>query len=398
MVASIGSTSPLAGQAGSIATLRSRLASDPRVAADPSFKAWCIKRWQFLFLAEAVNDATAVAEASRPADRRPAKQRIAERFLVGAAKSAWPDEQPAPASFQIQKTTLVFCPGLLNGLLPVLEFGDSLPRIEQRFKMRVLRAASHPARSCEANVADILRAVNEGKGIDAAGKLIADGAAKPPGDLMLVGYSKGAPDILTTLARHPELRSRVRCVVSWAGAVLGSEVSDSVLAPFKGTIIEQNSETITKALRRMIPGFLKSSTGKLRRLDEYDAAGAAHSLSTSERDNFMASNKASLDGYSIPMFYLRGATTLSEVPLMQRKGFRDLCKFDPQNDMQVPCNRSILPFPMGTDLGIVHGHHWDLAFPAFVKRKWWNNLRHPFPKEAALTATIQLMAELGLIN
>jgi hypothetical protein len=53
---------------------------------------------------------------------------------------------------------------------------------------------------------------------------------------------------------------------------------------------------------------------------------------------------------------------------------------------------------MATELGVLNGHHWDLAYPAFRKRRWLNNTYHPFPKTAAITAMVQLSAELGLID
>ena len=46
--------------------------------------------------------------------------------------------------------------------------------------------------------------------------------------LVLVGYSKGAPDILEAVAAYPELQQRVSAVVSLAGAVGGSPVGNTV--------------------------------------------------------------------------------------------------------------------------------------------------------------------------
>ena len=98
------------------------------------------------------------------------------------------------------------------------------------------------------------------------------------------------------------------------------------------------------------------------------------------------------------MFYFRGATSLSEVPRSQRAGFRALSRIDRLNDMQVTSASASLPMPMATDLGALRGHHWDLAYPSFQKRRWLNNTYHPFPKEAALASIVILAAELGLID
>ena len=44
--------------------------------------------------------------------------------------------------------------------------------------------------------------------------------------LVLIGYSKGAPDILEAVVTYPEIRSRVAAVVSAAGSVHGSALAD----------------------------------------------------------------------------------------------------------------------------------------------------------------------------
>ena len=44
--------------------------------------------------------------------------------------------------------------------------------------------------------------------------------------LVLVGYSKGAPDILEAVVKYPEIRNRVAAVVSAAGAIGGSPLAN----------------------------------------------------------------------------------------------------------------------------------------------------------------------------
>ena len=44
--------------------------------------------------------------------------------------------------------------------------------------------------------------------------------------LVLVGYSKGAPDVLEAIVNYPEIRPRVAAVVSVAGAVGGSPLAN----------------------------------------------------------------------------------------------------------------------------------------------------------------------------
>lgn len=378
-----------------IAAVREGVQANRRVLAEPAVKDWCARRWRYLFVREAAEDQVAIEEATVRGDRRPLRQRIAERYLVAGAAEAWADEQPDPVESTVKGTTLLICPGLLNGHLPEREFRDDLPRIEWRFRMPVLRSASHPARGCEANVTDIMRALNEGKGTDAAARPIQK--AKPPKDVIVVAYSKGAPDMLTTLVKHPELKSRVRCMFTWAGAIGGSQVADDLAAKFKATRFERQAADLSLKLRSFAHTFMSDEAEARHRVDEYDAVGAVRDLTTDVRQGFLRDYAGLLDSLDIPMFTLRGTTTLREVPISQRGGCKLLSTFEPQHDMQVAGSCSQLPFPMATELAVLRGHHWDLAYPAFRKRKWLNNTYHPFPKTAAVTAMVQLAAELGLV-
>jgi hypothetical protein len=289
---------------------------------------------------------------------------------------------------------------MLDGLLPARAFRDDLPKIEQRFSMRVLRADSNPLAGCDSNVADILRAISEGKGLSAGGGQPQDGVQpRPPGDIMLLGYSKGGPDIVTTLAAHPELARRIRCIFFWSSPLLGTAIADNALQRFKSKkVIADNAVAISKTLKGFVPTRIKAGEGAMRRVDEFDTLACTRDLGTEVREKFINVNASLLDGLDVPMFTIRAATRLKEVPLIQRQGFKELSRHDPQNDMQVPCNRAQLPLAMATDLGIVRGHHWDIAYPSFVKRKWFNTMYHGFPRTAAVTAMVQLAAELGLIE
>ncbi len=385
------------GTTGLISIIRDCARKSPRIFVEPAVKHWCGRRWRHLFLREAIEDPVALEAATVRGDRRPPRQRIAERYLF-ENQDAWRDEQPDPAENAIRRTTLFVCPGLLNGLLPVREFRDDLPEVAWRYRMPVLRSASHPSRSCEANVADIMAALNEGKGTDAAARPIPAGESRAPRDVMVVAYSKGAPDFLTTLVMHPEIKDRVRCVFTWAGAIGGSQVADDVARKFKASALSRHAVDLSLKLKGFAHSVMSDGAEARHRVDEFDTAGAVRDLTTPVRQEFLRKYSDALDMLDIPMFTLRGVTRLSEVPLSQRGGCRLLSTFEPQHDMQVAGSCSRLPISMATELAVLHGHHWDLAYPPFRKRKWANNTYHPFPKTAAVTAMVQLAAELGLID
>lgn len=380
-----------------IATLRQCIAASRRVVAEPAVKHWLGRRWRHLFVREAVKDPVALEAASRPGDRRPEIQRIAERYLHQNAEAAWRDEQPEARIEPARETAFLICPGLVNGLLPKRDFQDELYVLEQRFGMRTLRADSHPIRGCEANVADIMLALNLGKGRDAPGRLIPETAARPPASAVVLGYSKGAPDFLTTLVRHPEIRHSVRCFFSWAGAIGGSEVADDLARKFKATRFERQAADLGFRLKGFAHTRMsRSPDARRRRVGEADTVAAVRDLTTAVRQKFLADHAGTLDALDLPIFTIRGVTRLREVPFSQRGGYRLLSRIEPQNDMQVVASRSQLAIPMATELAALHGHHWDIAHPSFRDRRWLNNTYHPFPRAAALTAMVLLAAELGL--
>jgi hypothetical protein len=190
----------------------------------------------------------------------------------------------------------------------------------------------------------------------------------------------------------------VRCVFTWAGAVGGSEIADGVAGKFTQSALEQGALAIARVAKGLLPGRLGLGRHSIRRVHDFDTVGAVRDLTTKVRRAFLAKHEAPLDALDLPMFYFGGATRLSEVPWSQRSGFRALSKIDRFNDMQVTHANACLPMPMATDLGILRGHHWDLAYLSFSKRRWFNKTYHPFPKEAALVAIVTLAAELGLID
>lgn len=382
---------------GLAAIIRDAIVSDRRVLARPEVKAWCARRWRYLFLREAIEDHIALEAATLRNDARPHKQRIAERFLAEDVE-AWLDEQPGPIERPITETTLLVCPGLLNGLLPEREFRDDIVNVSWRFRMPALRADSHPARSCSANVADIMSALNEGRGRDARARIIPEAQARAPGKVMILAYSKGAPDTLTTLVAHPEIRERVGCVFAWAGAIGGSQLADDMALKLKKLGLKPHAGKISRSLKGFARSFLSKDAIATHRLDEYDSVAAVHDLTTGVRADFLAKHATEIDRLDIPMFTLRGVTQLSEVPWSQRGGCKLLSRHEAQHDMQVAGSCSKLPIPMATELAVLHGHHWDLSFPAFSKRRWLNNTYHPFPTTAAITAMAQLASELGLVR
>ena len=387
-----------------IEQVKNLVKEDKRVFTHPFIKEWCALRYRNLFLKEAINDPVALKAANKTIkfikkDERPDKQKIAERFLRGEIKNEWTIEMPdAVCPDGYKNTTLVFSPGLLTGMLPVRAFQTPMPIVEKKLGIKVLRSDSHPMRSCEANIPDLLNAINKGIGYTSDMKHIKEIDAVPPKDIFLICYSKGASDVTALLTRHPDLKKRIRCIFNWAGSLGGSCLADDVYATIKDIDIPSGESNIINFLIKLFPVINKK--GMLRRLDEFDIKEGLYNLTTAKSKEFLKEHTGELDSLDIPYFNIMGSTSIMNVPYFQVQGVMALNKFDTNNDMQVAYDDARLQIPMATDLSTMVAHHWDMSYDPFPKMMRFGSphLDHPFPKEAALTAMVQIAGELGLID
>jgi hypothetical protein len=390
--------------------LRERIGADRRVLTNKWAKDWCGRRWRDLFLTEAAKDERAVSVASKrlgvPAtplsvrvgpDKRPFRQRIAERFLDRDIDD-WRLELPPPPRLRKPKTTLLFCPGFVNTFVPVQALAPEFAILEETYGMRVLRARSHPVRGCEANMADLLDAIERGRGLDATGQPVE--RPRKPKDFFMLGYSKGIPDALVLLAAHPELAPRVRSLVCWAGAVGGSFSADDVYGAIKDLRVDLGpaSTPVLTLIKALLP--VAQLDGLVERTEEWDLKTAVRDLTTTERGRFLRRHGKAIDALDIPIFNVVTVASPLEVPFFQVQASIDIGRKSGPNDMQVAVPHSQMTTPMATTLAVLHAHHWDLAMEPFPQRMRLGspNLDHPFPRLAAVTATVQLQAELGLLD
>ncbi len=185
---------------------------------------------------------------------------------------------------------------------------------------------------------------------------------------VLVGYSKGAPDILEAVAAYPELASRVAAVVSVAGAIWGSPLAEDVafanLAPIRNW-----------------PGA-KCTAGD---------GGGLESLLPRERAEWMAENQlpAQIQYYSIaalPHPY--------NISAILRPSYAKLSKSDRRNDGQVLLYDQFIPG--STFLGYLNADHWALALPIERSHRLIGKTivnRNSYPREALLEAILRIVEE-----
>jgi len=189
-----------------------------------------------------------------------------------------------------------------------------------------------------------------------------------PPRLVLVGYSKGAPDILEAVVRYPEIHGRIAAILSAAGAVGGSALAN-------------DAEQEQAELLRHWPGA---------KCDKGDG-GAVASLRPDVRKEWIAQNPLppGLHYYSLVTL-----PTPDRVSRIIEKSYKTLGAIDWRNDSQVIYSDEIIPG--STLLGFLNCDHWAIAVPL--------NRSHPvisrslvdkndYPREALLEAVLRFIEE-----
>lgn len=392
-----------------IALVREAFQTDPAGAlADPTINAWIGLRYRNIFITEAAGDPAALKASRAPfpvrlIDNKVDRARVAQRMIKHLDPAELELDMPHAEFTPVENTTLLFVPGLLTGMLGIA-FQKVFPVMQARFGVNILCADVHPMRSCEDNVVDIENAIERGIGVapDPDSTLItAEDNPTPPGDVIMIGYSKGGPDILTFLAHRPDLAPRIKAVIGWAGAIRGSWLADGMLKQAQQIPnFESVQHTATGAaliVNTLFP-FLQLGAFE-RRPDEVDVLGAINSLTTARREQFLAEYGDELIATGVPQFSFTGATSALDVPPFQLQGYMELAKYDPDNDMQLTQEEALLPSPHAPHLATFHANHWDMSYDSFPWSDSIRNLRKtlPFARESAMAAIILLFNELGLL-
>jgi pimeloyl-ACP methyl ester carboxylesterase len=193
-------------------------------------------------------------------------------------------------------------------------------------------------------------------------------ALAPQERVVLIGYSKGTPDILEGLVTYPELAQRVAAVVSVAGSIHGSPLADDAPASMLG-------------LLEYLPGS---------QCDEGDG-GALDSLKPAIRRDFARTHELPrmVKYYSLATFARR-----EQISLGLRGSYDDLAKIDPRNDSQMLFYDQVIPG--GALLGFVNADHWAVALPISRQRPGLAATlvnRNEFPREVLLEAIVRHVEE-----
>ncbi len=187
-------------------------------------------------------------------------------------------------------------------------------------------------------------------------------------DLILIGYSKGATDILEAVVSYPEIHERIAAVVSIAGSVGGSPLANDA------------SQSQLNLLQHFPGATCKPS-------DE----GALDSMRPSMRKAWLAENPLP---EQIPYYSLITFPDPAEISSLLRSFYKKLGKVDARNDGQVIFYDQFIPG--STLVGYLNADHWAPAVPiarahGIVGRLFVDE--NDYPREALLEALLRFLEE-----
>jgi hypothetical protein len=186
--------------------------------------------------------------------------------------------------------------------------------------------------------------------------------------LVLIGYSKGAADILEAVVAYPEIRSRLAAVVSVAGSVGGSPLA--------------NDATQYQAdLLRYFPG---ATCGP-------GDGGAVASLRPATREAWLAQNPLppKLRYYSLVTF-----PRPEKISSILTSSYNKLARIDARNDSQMIFYDQVVP--NSVLVGYLNADHWAVAVPIDRTHPTIASIfvtQNAYPREALLEAVLRFVEE-----
>jgi len=196
--------------------------------------------------------------------------------------------------------------------------------------------------------------------------------ALPPGTegerLVLMGYSKGAPDILEAVVTYPELQQRVAAVVSIAGAVGGSPLAN----------------TATQSMVNLLKYFPGAEC-------ELGDEGALESLKTDVRKRWLADHPLPESTLYYSIVALPDAEHISSV---LKGSYDDLSQVDSHNDSQLIFYDQVIPGSVL--LGYLNADHWAVAVPINRTRTFLASTvvdQNAFPREVMIESIVRFVEE-----
>jgi len=189
-----------------------------------------------------------------------------------------------------------------------------------------------------------------------------------PGQLVLIGYSKGAPDLLQAVVSYPEFHSYIAGVVSVAGAVGGSPLANSA------------SESDLNLLKYFPESECSGGDGH-----------AVESLRPAVRRQWLQENPLpeSLRYYSLVTF-----PEPDRISSVLKTTHKKLAAIDPRNDSQVIIYDQIIP--RSTLMGYLNADHWAISVPILEEHPFIGKHfvdKNDYPRQAVFEAVMRFIEE-----
>ncbi len=191
---------------------------------------------------------------------------------------------------------------------------------------------------------------------------------EPDEKVVLIGYSKGSPDVLEALSMYPRMADKVAAFISISGVV-------------SGTLLAEGAPEFALNFLKLFPGGTCASAD----------LGAVESLRRSVRLKWFGSHDLpkSVQYYSVPTYAER-----SNISSFLRAGYDELSRIDPRNDGKMLYYDQIIP---GSRLlGFVNSDHWAAVVPIAHHHAFLENViatKNEFPREVLLEAIIRQVEE-----
>ena len=219
------------------------------------------------------------------------------------------------------KYRLLIVPGLLNTCIaktPAYKEGQEYLRRQYGLVVEFLPV---PNDSCEDNARKVA-------------EFLKKGMKKDPRKFIVIGYSKGAPDVQVALAREPGIASAVAAFISVAGAVGGSPVAD------------------------LIPGLAKNWIKK------YSLPGCKGDLSAGFKSISQTTRRAFLAKYPntvVPTYSLPAISDQANTSQLLAQTWQIMAAYSDREDGQLALDDATVPG--SKRLGAARADHFAVAVP-----------------------------------
>jgi len=282
--------------------------------------------------------------------------RPCEEALVRLENEPPPTGAPVDLGASRSPLKILFVPGLTTQCVKgIIDFrggiGEHLARFGHEMGILEVEALSSSARNAKIIRDSVLSMPDPEEGMR----------------LVLVGYSKGAPDILEAIAAYPELQQRITAVVSFAGAVGGTPIANT---------IKQSTLNLIQYLpdAECDPG------------DE----GGLESLKPEVRKRWYANHPLP---ESIRYYSLITYPDADHISSILQSGYEDLSQVDSRNDGQLIFYDQLIPGSVL--LGYVNADHWAVAVPIKRNHPFIASFvdKNAFPREVLAEAIVRFIEE-----